>query len=121
MIYDSEYPNSGLALDVWLNDLQVLGPNSVHIMQCTGQKDKKGNDIYEHDVVKSWNLSENPKRETFKPALCLVVWNRNYYAIWRLNGQGGTGMHFTDDEFGVEVVGHIYEEQFQMLNKIKNN
>jgi hypothetical protein len=64
----------------------------------TGLTDRGNRDVYEGDIVKSYNMEE----------ICTVVWDRNFYATKTHNG-ATTGLHFADGEFGVEVLGNIHE------------
>lgn len=86
----------------------------VELMQFTGQTDRNGKEIYQDDIVKSWNiLDANGKT----PTLCRVIWNVNCWHIRRLDGnRSQTGLIFSETAYGVVVVGNIWENP-EYLNK----
>lgn len=60
------------------------------IMQCTGFKDKKGEDIFEGDIV----------QPSYQSAPVIVEWKEK-------EGQWSTG--FYNSEIGFEIIGNTYE------------
>lgn len=79
----------------------------VHLLQCTGLKDKNKKLIYEGDIVIAYNGSLNGHILPSKPFV--VEWKSNAWNIpsW-LDG-------YTDKTHFIEVIGNIYENP-ELLN-----
>ena len=68
------------------------------LMQCTGLKDKDGNEIFEGDIVRS----QFPYNATFLVNTDLVVWHIETAGFM-------LGPRMLNDKLILEVIGNIYE------------
>lgn len=90
----------GTACDEWDiigTDFCEIDPST--ICQCTGLKDKNGNLIFEHDIIKC------------KGIITAVSWNTKY-ASWVLTRKGWMYHHFfgeSQDSEECEVIGNIFD------------
>ena len=80
---------------------------NIILMQYTGLKDKNGKEIYEGDIIKTKIF--NGKYENAE-----VYWNVNAWCI--RTKKETTGLFVTKGEYGVEIIGNIYENQ-ELLEK----
>ena len=103
------------------NLLKLVGDNEViwarightiydkHVMQCTGLKDKNGKLIYEGDIVKfKTELFGKPKQ---------IIWDECHYIL------KNTFIILCDMEikqFGLEVIGNVYENK-ELLESVAQN
>ena len=78
-------------------------------MQSTGLKDRNGNLIYEHDIVKT--LYTRPDGIVINRN-CVVEFNR--CAFWINYGVGAS--YLDNDDCIYEVIGNIYENK-ELLNE----
>ena len=83
-------------------------PESYHVMQYTGAKDKTGEEVYEGDIAKWCN----------KPDLWRVVWNQEVCAFELESMQDSrisVGLFGRAPEL-LEVVGNVYENPELLAN-----
>jgi len=80
------------------------------LLRSTGLKDKKGNFIYEGDVIEDSYIDER----------YFVYWNKVSAAfhISTFDGYGGNNI-FEYDEPSIEVIGNIYEGKYTYLKSVK--
>ena len=100
-------PNQGyqghyvLSLDGKFHNLQNgSGGDECIVLQCIGEKDKNGMDIYEGDIVKVY--SEEFENENFTGK---VIFDEGSFLTW-INKNDIRGV-WSDDN--IEVIGNIFE------------
>jgi hypothetical protein len=85
------------------------GTKPDYYLECVGEKDKKGNDIYEGDLVSLWY--KNPKNPLSKRELvtCEIIWNKSC-GMWSLKWTDGyiNNAPLMPDNY--EVIGNIYDD-----------
>lgn len=77
----------------------------IYLMQFTGLKDSKGNDIYEHDILKTANF------------LLKVIYDNCSFVIEELNKNNNDYFSLYDISKFCEVIGNIHENSELLENK----
>lgn len=99
--------------DIWIIDEDgVAGEwivnNDLSLMQSTGLTDKNGKEIFEGDIVK---VTDGDERTNFPDGGIGTICGLDEIFMWYIDGQVHNGLFDISQEYYIEVIGNIYENQ----------
>lgn len=98
-----------LVEDYDTNHAYELGPEQIRLEQCTGLKDKNGNEIYEGDIVKT----ESPDMPNFGAGA--IAMQQQMYVIMN-------APIYDDPEFShCELLGYYCDTELEIIGNIHEN
>ncbi len=123
----------GTRIDATLDRVDIQDRESYHqlgidieLMQFTGLHDKKGNDIYEGDILKytrfGWRCEGHPKNNTDLVTYYEIRWSDKYATFHVENKNMSGSLEFDDSRAKkneIEVIGNIYENP-ELLEETRN-
>lgn len=89
-------------------DLDYYDFDDVVLMQSTGLRDKNGKEIFEGDVVK---VTDGDERTNFPDGGIGTICGLDEIFMWYIDGQVHNGLFDISQEYYIEVIGNIYENQ----------
>ena len=78
------------------------------LMQSTGFRDKNGKEIFEGDIVK---VTDGDERTNFPDGGIGTICGLDEIFMWYIDGQVHNGLFDISQEYYIEVIGNIYENQ----------
>lgn len=78
------------------------------LMQSTGFRDKNGKEIFEGDIVK---VTDDDERTNFPDGGIGTICGLDEIFMWYIDGQVHNGLFDISQEYYIEVIGNIYENQ----------
>lgn len=78
------------------------------LMQSTGLTDKNGKEIFEGDIIK---VTDGDERTDFPDGGIGTIWGLDKILMWYIDGQVHNGLFDISQEYYIEVIGNIYENQ----------
>lgn len=82
--------------------------DDVVLMQSTGFRDKNGKEIFEGDIVK---VSDGDERTNFPDGGIGTICGLDEIFMWYIDGQVHNGLFDISQEYYIEVICNIYENQ----------
>lgn len=82
--------------------------NDLVLMQSTGLKDKNGKEIFEGDIVK---VTDDDERTNFSDGGIGTICGLDEIFMWYIDGQVHNGLFDISQEYYIDVIGNIYENQ----------
>lgn len=82
--------------------------DDVVLMQSTGFRDKNGKEIFEGDIVK---VTDGDERTNFPDGGIGTICGLDEIFMWYIDGQVHNGPFDISQEYYIEVIGNIYENQ----------
>lgn len=82
--------------------------DDVVLMQSTGFRDKNGKEIFEGDIVK---VTDGDERTNFPDGGIGTICGLDEIFMWYIDGQVHNGLFDISQEYYIEVIGNIYENQ----------
>ena len=84
------------------------GFDDIVLMQSTGLTDKNGKEIFEGDIVK---VTDGDERTNFPDGGIGTICGLDKIFMWYIDGQVHNGLFDISQEYYIEVIGNIYENQ----------
>lgn len=99
--------------DIWILDEdsesnEWIVNNDLVLMQSTGLRDKNGKEIFEGDIVK---VTDDDERTNFPDGGIGTICGLDEIFMWYIDGQVHNGLFDISQEYYIEVIGNIYENQ----------
>ena len=82
--------------------------NDIVLMRSTGLLDKNGKEIFEGDIVK---VTDGDERTNFPDGGIGTICGLDEIFMWYIDGQVHNGLFDISQEYYIEVIGNIYENQ----------
>lgn len=82
--------------------------DDIVLMQSTGLKDENGKEIFEGDIVK---VTDGDERTNFPDGGIGTICGLDGIFMWYIDGQVHNGLFDISQEYYIEVIGNIYENQ----------
>lgn len=82
--------------------------DDIVLMQSTGLKDENGKEIFEGDIVK---VTDGDERTNFPDGGIGTICGLDEIFMWYIDGQAHNGLFDISQEYYIEVIGNIYENQ----------
>ena len=89
-------------------DLDYYDFDDIVLMQSTGMRDKNDREIFEGDIVKVTDVDE---RTNFPDGGIGTICGLDEIFMWYIDGQVHNGLFDISQEYYIEVIGNIYENQ----------
>lgn len=87
----------------------VVGVNTDNLMQHTGCKDERSNDIYEGDIVSFTDIIDTESGHSEQDCIGVVQWDKETASFEVTNRLSAESYEILDGE--CTVIGNIYENQ----------
>lgn len=99
--------------DIWIFDEdsesnEWIVNNDLVLMQSTGLTDKHGKEIFEGDIVK---VTDGDEKTNFPDGGIGTICGLDEIFMWYIDGQVHNGLFDISQEYYIEVIGNIYENQ----------
>lgn len=82
--------------------------DDIVLMQSTGLTDKNGKEIFEGDIV---NVTDGDERTDVPDCGIGTICGLDEIFMWYIDGQVHNGLFDISQEYYIEVIGNIYENQ----------
>lgn len=89
-------------------DLDYYDFDDIVLMQSTGMRDKNDREIFEGDIVK---VTDGDERTNFPDGGIGTICGLDGIFMWYIDGQVHNGLFDISQEYYIEVIGNIYENQ----------
>ena len=89
-------------------DLDYYDFDDIVLMQSTGMRDKNDREIFEGDIVK---VTDGDERTNFPDGGIGTICGLDEIFMWYIDGQVHNGLFDISQEYYIEVIGNIYENQ----------
>lgn len=89
-------------------DLDYYDFDDIVLMQSTGMRDKNDREIFEGDIVK---VTDGDERTNFPDGGIGTICDLDEIFVWYIDGQVHNGLFDISQEYYIEVIGNIYENQ----------
>lgn len=89
-------------------DLDYYDFDDIVLMQSTGMRDKNDREIFEGDIVK---VTDGDERTNFPDGGIGTICGSDEIFMWYIDGQVHNGLFDISQEYYIEVIGNIYENQ----------
>lgn len=89
-------------------DLDYYDFDDIVLMQSTGMRDKNDREIFEGDIVK---VTDGDERTNFPDGGIGTICGLDEIFVWYIDGQVHNGLFDISQEYYIEVIGNIYENQ----------
>ena len=89
-------------------DLDYYDFDDIVLMQSTEMRDKNDREIFEGDIVK---VTDGDERTNFPDGGIGTICGLDEIFMWYIDGQVHNGLFDISQEYYIEVIGNIYENQ----------
>ena len=89
-------------------DLDYYDFDDIVLMQSTGMRDKNDREIFEGDILK---VTDGDERTNFPDGGIGTICGLDEIFVWYIDGQVHNGLFDISQEYYIEVIGNIYENQ----------
>lgn len=89
-------------------DLDYYDFDDIVLMQSTEMRDKNDREIFEGDIVK---VTDGDERTNFPDGGIGTICGLDEIFVWYIDGQVHNGLFDISQEYYIEVIGNIYENQ----------
>lgn len=89
-------------------DLDYYDFDDIVLMQSTGMRDENDREIFEGDIVK---VTDDDERTNFPDGGIGTICGLDEIFMWYIDGQVHNGLFDISQEYYIEVIGNIYENQ----------